>query len=82
MTDSRSHIQMALKSIESFANDGKLSAKELNEIIEIAEQDGVIDQNEVRVFRSIISRLDPTEVSDDLRDKLAELSKKISRKRN
>jgi len=78
MTDAKDHIQMALKSIESFANDGQLDAKELEEIIQIAERDGVIDQDEIRVLRNIISRIDPSEVDDAMRTKLADILKKVN----
>lgn len=78
MTEARDHIEMALKSIEAFANNGKLDAKELEEIIQIAERDGVIDPNEIRVFRSIISRIDPSEVDASMRRKLTEILKKVN----
>jgi len=78
MTDAKDHIQMALKSIESFANGGQLDAKELEEIIQIAERDGVIDQDEIRVLRNIISRIDPSEVDDAMRTKLADILKKVN----
>ena len=77
MTNAKDHIQMALKSIEGFANDGKLNAKELEDIISIAERDGVIDQDEIRVFRNIISRIDPSEVDEAMRAKLTEILKKV-----
>ena len=44
---------MSLRSIECFANDGKLDAKELAEIFAIAERDGVIDPNEIRFLKKI-----------------------------
>ena len=78
MTNANDHIQMALKSVEGFANGGKLDAKELDEIIKIAERDGVIDQDEIRVFRSIVSRIDPSEVDDAMRAKLSEILEKVN----
>ncbi len=75
---SKDHLEMALKSIEAFQNGGKIDAKELNEIIEIAQRDNVIDQNEIRVLRSIIARVDPNEVDDDLRQVMQSLSDKIT----
>ena len=78
MTNAKDHIQMALKSIEGFANGGKLNAKELEDIISIAERDGVIDQDEIRVFRNIISRIDPSEVDEAMRAKLTEILKKVN----
>lgn len=75
---SKDHLEMALKSIEAFQNGGKIDAKELNDIIEIAQRDNVIDQNEIRVLRSIIARVDPNEVDDDLRQVMQSLSDKIT----
>lgn len=74
----KDHLEMALKSVEAFQNNGQLDADELRKIIAIAEKDSVIDQNEIRVFRSIISRVDPSEVDDDLRSVMASLAEKIS----
>ena len=69
---------MALKSIEVFANNGKLDAEELDEITIIAERDGVIDQDEIRVLRSIISRIDPSEVDVAMRQKLTEILERVN----
>lgn len=70
---------MALRSIEAFQQGGKLDANELGEIIDIAERDGVIDQNEIRVLRSIIARVDPSEVDDDLKAVMQSLAEKLSK---
>ena len=78
MTDAKDHIEMALRSAESFANDGKLDASELQEILDIAERDKFIDQDEIRVLRNIISRIDPNEVDDAMRAKLAEILEKVN----
>lgn len=80
MTEAKSHIEMALKSAEAFTNGGKLDAKELTEIIDIAERDNVIDQDEIRVLRNMISRVDPSEVNSTMRAKLAELLEKVNNK--
>ncbi|MBU2986234.1 hypothetical protein KO528_12810 [Saccharophagus degradans] len=77
MTESRDYLEMSFRSIECFANDGKLDAKELGKIIAIAEKDGEIDQNEVRVLRSIVAKIKPAEVDDAMKTKLAALAKKI-----
>jgi hypothetical protein len=78
MTEAKPHIQMALKSVEAFANGGKLDSEELQEILQIAERDGVIDQDEIRVFRNIISRIDPAEVDDEMRKKLTAILAKVT----
>ncbi len=76
---SKDHLEMALRSIEAFQQGGKLDANELGEIIDIAERDGVIDQNEIRVLRSIIARVDPSEVDDDLKAVMQSLAEKLSK---
>jgi len=78
MTDPKDHIQMALKSVEAFANGGQIDADEMEGIIQIAERDDVIDQEEIRVLRNIISRIDPSEVDDAMRAKLSEILEKVT----
>ena len=78
MSESKDYIEMAFRSIECFKKDGKLDAKELDSIIKIAERDGVIDQNEIRVLQKIISKIKPEEVDSAMRRKLADLAKKIN----
>ncbi|XZG71429.1 hypothetical protein ACTSKR_06110 [Chitinibacteraceae bacterium HSL-7] len=70
---------MSFRSINCFANDGKLSAQELEQILAIADRDGVMDQNEIRVLRSIISKVQPSEVDDAMKAMLQKVSDKISR---
>ncbi len=76
---SRDHLEMALKAVEAFRENGTLDASELREIVRIAERDGVIDNNEIRVLRSIISRVDPSEVDDELASVMRSLSRKITK---
>lgn len=78
MAESRDYLEMSFQSIQCFSNDGKLDAGELGKILAIAEKDGVIDQNEMRVLRNIIKRIKPHEVDDGMREKLAEISRKIN----
>ena len=78
MSESRDYLEMSFRSIECFSNDGKLDAKELGEILSIAEKDNDIDQNEIRVLRNIIAKIKPSEVDDAMKLKLEEISKKIN----
>ncbi len=77
MPESRDYLELSFKSIQCFANDGKLDADELGKLVEIAERDGQFDQNEVRVLRSIIQKIKPTEIDDAMQARLAELSRKL-----
>ncbi len=78
MTESKDYIEMAFRSIECFSNDGKLNTKALDDVIRIAERDGVIDQNEIRVLQKNISKIKPEEVDSRVRQKLDHLAKKIN----
>jgi hypothetical protein len=78
MSESRDYLEMSFKSIQCFSNDGKLDAFELGKILAIAEKDGAIDQNEIRVLRNIIARVKPHEVDDAMRKKMLEISEKVS----
>jgi len=77
MTEARDYLEMSFRSIQCFANDGRLDAAELGKIIAIAEKDGVIDQNEIRVLRNIVARIKPHEVDAVMKQKLMELSDKL-----
>ncbi|MGF2686684.1 hypothetical protein ACQUWM_09310 [Marinobacter sp. DUT-3] len=77
MTESRDYLELSFRSIQCFADDGKLDAKELEELVRIAERDGVIDANEIRVLRNIISRIKPEEVDDAMKRRLSELENKL-----
>jgi Ca2+-binding EF-hand superfamily protein len=78
MSESRDYLEMTFRSIECFSNDGKLDANELGKILRIAEKDGEIDQNEVRVLRNIISKIKPHEVDEDMKTMLQNVSSKIN----
>jgi hypothetical protein len=78
MGESRDYLEMSFRSIECFSNDGKLDAKELGQILAIAEKDGEIDHNEIRVLRNIISKVEPEEIDDSMRLMLKEVSDKIN----
>lgn len=78
MAESRDYLEMSFRSIQCFSNDGKLDAFELEKIVEIAEKDGVIDQNEIRVLRGIISRIKPHEVDEAMKAKLEGIYEKIN----
>lgn len=67
MTQSRDYLEMAYRSIECFSNDGKLNVTELRKLLAIAERDGAVDDNERRVLRSILDKLNPAELTPDMR---------------
>jgi hypothetical protein len=68
MSENRDYLEMTFQSINCFADDGKLDAVELQKIFDIAKRDGVVDDNEKRVLRNIISKVKPEELDQDMLD--------------
>ncbi|WP_137974236.1 hypothetical protein [Pseudomonas sp. F(2018)] len=77
MLEPRNYLEMSFRSIQCFANDGRLDVHELGALLDIAERDGAIDDNEIRVLKKIIAQIKPEEIDQAMRDKLAEVAKKI-----
>ena len=77
MLEPRDYLEMTFRSIQCFANDGRLDVHELGALLDIAERDGAIDDNEIRVPKKIIAQIKPEEIDQAMRDKLAEVAKKI-----
>ncbi len=74
MAESRDYLEMTFRSIECFADDGRLDADELMNIANIALRDGVVDDNEKRVLKNIIGRLKTDELDSELQEKIAGLT--------
>ena len=77
-TENRDYIEMAFRSIQCFADDGKLQVAELEELVNIALTDGVVDDNEKRVLKNIIDRLTPAELTAEMRGKVTELTERFA----
>lgn len=77
MSEPRDYLEMTFRSIQCFSNDGRLDVHELGALLDIAERDGVIDDNEIRVLKKIIAQVRPEEVDQAMRDKIAEVTQKI-----
>lgn len=75
MSESRDYLEMTFHSINCFANDGTLDVEELNQIVNIALKDGVVDDNEKRVLSNIIGRLNKAELDGELLAKVDEVKK-------
>lgn len=71
--DSRDYLEITFRSINCFADDGKLDVNELNSLVDIALRDGEVDENEKRVLRNVIARLKDAELTDEMRSKILDL---------
>ena len=77
MSEPRDYLEMSFRSIRCFANDGRLDVQELASLLDIAERDGVIDDNEIRVLKNIVARIKPEEIDQPMQDKIAQVMQKI-----
>lgn len=78
MKENRDYLEMSFQSINCFADDGKLDAGELMKIFEIAKRDGVVDDNERRVLRNIITRITPEELTSEMKEALKAIQQETS----
>lgn len=77
MSEPRDYLELSFRSIQCFADDGRLDLRELDSLLAIAERDGVIDDNERRVLKNIIARIKPDEIDQPMRERLAEIGQKL-----
>jgi hypothetical protein len=56
MSKLKSHLQIAINSINYFVNDEKLDENEINYLLGLAMADNVIDNDEKRVLNSILTK--------------------------
>ena len=74
--ESRDYLEMAFHSIRCFSDDGRLDAVELGKILAIAERDGVVDENELRVLGNIVARVQPHEIDAAMQAQLVAIAGK------
>jgi hypothetical protein len=77
MKENRDYLEMAWRSIECFSNDGMLRSDELQRLLDIALKDGVVDDNEKRILRSIVGKLNPSELTAEMQAQLEQLRRQI-----
>ncbi len=64
--ENRDYLELAFRSIECFSNDGKLDVGELQKLVDVVLRDGLVDDNEKRVLRSILRRLTTAELTPEM----------------
>jgi hypothetical protein len=67
------YVHLQYKSIACISDDGSIDINELNKLIKIALRDGVVDENEKRVLRDILTLIPDSELVGPLADKVNEL---------
>ena len=74
MTELRSHLEIACRSIAAFADDGTLDAAELDGLVGLALRDGVIDADERRVLERILREALAGRLAPDARTAIARIA--------
>ncbi|MEI2457087.1 hypothetical protein [Lysobacter firmicutimachus] len=70
MTQPKSHLAIALASIPVFANDGRLDAAELQNLLDLALRDQVVDDDEKRVLGNIFKQAELGELDAEVRRRI------------
>ena len=73
MQQAKSYIEIAIESIQAFANDGKLDAAELQSMLDIALRDGQIDADELRVLGKIVMQAEKGPLDSDVQALIAQI---------
>ncbi len=77
MNTSRDHLEISLHAVKCFLDDGSIDEHELQALLDIAERDGGIDADEIRVLENVIARIRPDELSAPVQEKLAHIKAKL-----
>lgn len=70
------HLTLALASIPVFTGDGRLDAAELDQLLSLALQDGVLDDEERRVLANILRRAEADGPGADVLQRIAQVRAK------
>ncbi len=76
MSSEHSHIKIAYSAIRVFADDGTLDLEELNFLMGLALQDGIIDDEEKRVLGNIFNQLSQADVSAKVWERMMQIRAK------
>lgn len=72
---SKSHLEIAVASINCFTDDGTLDIGELNFLLGLAMRDGVMDEDEKRVMDNIFNQVTSNDVSGVVWDRMQSIRK-------
>lgn len=70
MTQPKSHLVIALASIPVFTNDGTLDVAELQNLLDLALRDQLIDEDEKRVLGNIFKQAELGELDPEVKRRI------------
>lgn len=76
MSNSTSHIDIAVASIGCFADDGTLDMGEVKHLVGLALRDDVIDNEEKRVLKNVFSKVRQSDVEEEVWKFIQEIKQK------
>ena len=71
----KSHLEIAIASIQCFTDDGTLDIGELNYLMGLAMRDGVVDEDEKRVLGSIFNKVTQKDVNNVVWERMQMIKK-------
>ena len=72
MAQPKSHLVIALASIQVFTNDGTLDVTELQNLLDLALRDDVIDDDEKRVLGNIFKQAELGTLDPEVQSRIAQ----------
>ncbi|SDX81734.1 hypothetical protein [Lysobacter enzymogenes] len=72
MAQPKSHLVIALASIQVFTNDGTLDVAELQNLLDLALRDQTIDEDEKRVLGNIFKQAEFGSLDPEVQRRIAE----------
>ncbi|BAW00238.1 hypothetical protein [Lysobacter enzymogenes] len=72
MAQPKSHLVIALASIQVFTNDGTLDVAELQNLLDLALRDQTIDEDEKRVLGNIFKQAELGSLDPEVQRRIAE----------
>lgn len=72
MAQPKSHLVIALASIPVFTNDGTLDVSELQNLLDLALRDQVVDEDEKRVLGNIFKQAELSPLEPEVQRRIAE----------
>ncbi|UXI68158.1 hypothetical protein [Tahibacter amnicola] len=76
MVEPKSHIEIAFRSINVFADDGQLDVGEINFLLGLALRDQTIDDDERRVLAKVFSEAEKSALPPAVQTRIDEVRRK------
>lgn len=73
---SDSHLDLAVRAVRVFADDGTLDLRELDDLLAVALRDGAVDADERRVLANIFGRVPREELPPEVWARMAEIRRR------